>query len=636
MMSPLAVSQFLPADLTFDAVIFDEASQVSPNDAINCIYRGSALILSGDQKQLPPTSFFAASSGDDDEEWSEESEDPGEFQSILDLAKASGAFRSLTLRWHYRSRHEALIAFSNSAFYKGQLVTFPSRQSDGPDVGVELFHVDGTYRRGTSRDNPIEAGKVAERVIHHFDTRPGLSLGVVTFSEAQAAAIDNAMNKALQQRPDLERLLAKDDRLRGFFVKSLESVQGDERDVLIFSVGYGPDENDKITMNFGPLNKDGGWRRLNVAITRARYRNEIVSSIRPGDISESVASEGVRQLRHYLDYAQRGMPALALDTSAGGDAESPFEESVISTIRSWGYELVPQVGAAGFRIDIGICHPEHPGVYALGVECDGYQYHSSRVARDRDRLRERVLRGLGWNLHRIWGTAWYRDRVGEEYKLKVAIERAVAAPVNGLLTAPDEEGDRLIVETESASFDEYPAWATPYTVADVPPLPTWADVGDPSSAVGMVPAIWAVVAAEEPIHLNLLYQRLRDAWNIGRVGSRIRQNIDLALTRARTFRDGDFLTVTNPARITVRTPVEGCRRTVEQVFDRELALAVINQVRDGGGISQDQLSVRVATLYGWTRRGPDITTRLDRLIGQLLASGILSGDADNLTVPKPD
>ena len=177
--------------------------------------------------------------------------------------------------------------------------------------------MDGTYRRGSSRDNPEEAAAVAERVIHHYDTRPGLSLGVVTFSEAQADAIDIAVSRARQDRPDLDRFFTN-DRLRGFFVKSLESVQGDERDVLIFSIGYGPDENQKITMNFGPLNKQGGWRRLNVAITRARYRNEIVSSIRAGDIPESVTTEGLRHLRRYLDYAARGIPALALDTSGRG------------------------------------------------------------------------------------------------------------------------------------------------------------------------------------------------------------------------------------------------------------------------------------------------------------------------------
>ena len=635
MMSPLAVSQYVPADLRFDVVIFDEASQVSPGDAINCIYRGSALILAGDQKQLPPSNFFASTAADDEEEWSEDSDDTAEFESILDHAKASGAFRSLTLRWHYRSMHEALIAFSNTSFYKGRLVTFPSRHSDGPDVGVELFWVDGTYRRGSSRDNPEEAAAVAERVIHHYDTRPGLSLGVVTFSEAQADAIDIAVSRARQERPDLDRFFAS-DRLRGFFVKSLESVQGDERDVLIFSIGYGPDENKKMTMNFGPLNKQGGWRRLNVAITRARYRNEIVSSIRAGDISESVTTEGLRHLRRYLDYAARGIPALALDTKAGGDAESPFEESVISVIRSWGYELTPQVGTAGYRIDIGVHHPDQSGVYALGVECDGYQYHSSKVARDRDRLREKVLRGLGWNLHRIWGTAWYRDRNGEERKLRAAIEHAITAPVHGLLTDATEQGHgvRPAIQTEAATFDQAPVWATPYVTAEVARLPHWIDPSEPGSYTSMKEGIRTVVMTEAPVHIAVLHQRLRKAWDIGHVGARIRENIDAAIRVAGVIRDGEFLTLTSALFAVVRTPTDACRREVKHVHDHELTLALTNLVRDAGGISHDELTTRVARLYGWTRRGPDISTRLHTLIAGLVANSALTGNEHNLTVPS--
>ena len=635
MMSPLAVSQYLPADLRFDVVIFDEASQVSPGDAINCIYRGSALILAGDQKQLPPANFFAGNTADDEEEWSEDSDDTTEFESVLDLAKASGAYQSLTLRWHYRSRHEALIAFSNASFYEGRLITFPARHQEGPDVGVELFPVDGTYRRGTSRDNPEEAAVVAQRVIHHYDSRPALSLGVVTFSEAQADAVDLAVSRARQDRPDLDRFFTN-DRLKGFFVKSLESVQGDERDVMIFSIGYGPDENQKITMNFGPLNKQGGWRRLNVAITRARYRNEIVTSIRASDITESVTTEGLRHLRRYLDYAARGMPALALGTSAGGDAESPFEESVINVIRSWGYELTPQVGTAGYRIDIGVRHPDHPGVYALGVECDGYQYHSSKVARDRDRLREQVLRGLGWNLHRIWGTAWYRDRNGEEHKLRAAIEHAATAPVHGLLTdlTQPPEGTRPVIRTEAAAFDQAPPWAAPYITAQVPRLPHWIDPSQPGSYTSMAGGIRDVVMTEAPVHIAVLQQRLRDAWDIGRIGARIRDNIDAAIRVAGVLRDGEFLTLTSAPLATVRTPTDACRREVEHVHDHELALALANLVRDAGGITHSELTTRIARLYGWTRRGPDIKTRLDRLIARLIANGTLTGSEHNLTVPS--
>ena len=408
MMSPLAVSQYLAPDMTFDVVIFDEASQISPGDAINCIYRGRALIAAGDQRQLPPTSFFSAADPDGSDEWVEE-EAAKDFESILDLAKGSGAFKSLTLRWHYRSRHENLIAFSNSAFYGGRLVTFPSADNTGPDVGVQLLLVDGVYLRGTSRTNPAEAAAVAQRVLHHFTTRPSLSLGVVTFSEAQAEAVEHALEEARADRPDLDRFFPSGDRLDGFFVKSLEAVQGDERDVMIFSIGYGRDEQGQLSMNFGPLNRSGGERRLNVAITRARCRNEVVSTIGAADIKASVTSSGLRHLRRYLDFAERGQAALALElTPTGGDTESPFEESVISAIRAWGYEVTPQVGVARCRIDIGVHHPDHPGVYVLGVECDGLMYHSSQAARDRDRLREQVLRGLDWRLHRIWGTAWYR------------------------------------------------------------------------------------------------------------------------------------------------------------------------------------------------------------------------------------
>jgi hypothetical protein len=631
MMSPLAVSQYLPDGLRFDVVIVDEASQVSPADAIGCIYRGDALILAGDQRQLPPAGF-PSGAGDGGDQGPEEPADP---ESVLDLAKGSGAYRSLALRCHYRSRHEALIAFSNAAFYERRLVTFPSRNSDGPNAGVELFWDEGTYRRGTSRDNPDEAARVAERVIHHYDTRPDLSLGVVAFSQAQADAIEAAVGRARQRRPDLDRFFT-DDRLRGFFVKDPDGVQGDERDVVILSIGYGPDENRQLMMNFGPLSRPGGWRRLNVAITRARYRTEIVSSIRAGDIPEPVTGEGLRHLRRYLDYAARGLPAL---TPAGrGDAESPFEESVINVIRSWGYTLTPRVGTSGYRIDIGIQYPSHPGVYALGVECDGHQYHSAQTARDRDRLREKVLRDLGWNLHRIWGTSWYRDRKGEERRLQAAIEHAMAAPVHGVLGGADVPAGpaRPVVQSEAASFGDVPGWATPYVTAAVPALPHWADPADPGSQFTMTDGIRAVVATEAPVHLGVVYERLRTAWHIGRIGTRIRDNIDAAVRLADVIPEGEFLTLADAPRPAVRTPVPACKRTVGQVHDDELALALVSFVRDAGGISRSELTDRIARLYGWAGRAPDITSRMGELISRLRRSGVLAGDEQAVTAPARD
>ncbi|WP_433384009.1 DUF4011 domain-containing protein [Actinoplanes sp. CA-142083] len=418
LMSPLAVSQYLPADIGFDVVIFDEASQVTPANAINCIYRGATLIAAGDDKQLPPTSFF--------ETVADGGTDVSDFQSILELAKACGTFPSLGLAWHYRSRHESLIAFANQAFYQGRLITFPAA-ADRPDTGVHLIEAGGVYRRGSTRDNPVEAGIVAERVIASLTTRPDLSLGVVTFSVAQAEAIEYALSEAVAHHPGLDRLL-DGDRLHGFFVKSLEAVQGDERDIMIFSIGYGHDEHGRISANFGALSRPNGWRRLNVAITRARQRVEIVSSIRSHDIPES-GNESVRHLAAYLSYCESGGTAgLPARTTLG-----PLEESVRATLESWGYEVRTRVGSGGYRIDLGIWQG---GAYLLGIECDGAMYRDCPVARDRDRLRAAVLRDLGWNLYRVWGAAWYRDRAEEEARLRAAIEQA-ALPGRGPARRPD-------------------------------------------------------------------------------------------------------------------------------------------------------------------------------------------------------
>ncbi|MEU8021021.1 DUF3320 domain-containing protein [Micromonospora haikouensis] len=626
MMSPLAVSQYLPPDLTFDVVIFDEASQVTPGDAINCIYRGRALITAGDDRQLPPTSFFARA----DEDTDDDETDIADFQSILELAKACGAFQNLGLRWHYRSRHEALIAFSNRAFYEGKLVTFPGAHSEDPDHGVELIPVAGVYGRGGSRDNPIEAEKVVERILHHYATRPGLSLGVVTFSVAQADAIQSALDRAVGARPELEHHFST-DRLHGFFVKSLESVQGDERDTIIFSIGYGPDANGKVSTNFGALSRPKGWRRLNVAITRARQRVEIVTSIRAADIPLS-ENENVRYLAGYLDFAERGPAALALDLGPSGrGTDSPFEDSVIDVIRSWGYQVEPQVGAAGYRVDIGVRHPLYPGVFALGVECDGAMYHSAPAARDRDRLREQVLRGLGWNLHRIWGTAWYRNRRQEEGRLHAAISAAINAPIRGRLTHLEYEVERPVVET-TEFIDAVPDWTEPYQKAEVNRLPYWVDPSDPSSRYDMQQSVEVIAAVEGPLHVDVLRQRLRDAWGIGRFGSRMRANLDAAIKLAHVTRTGDFVDVPGRVVTAVRLPTDEVQRKVEQVADDEMKLAVVRLLESGGTVAREELLTVIARMYGWGRLGAEITGRLRALIGRMVADGTVTDDPAGLSL----
>lgn len=621
MMSPLAVSQYLPPDMNFDVIIFDEASQVTPGDAINCIYRGKEMILAGDDKQLPPTSFFERVV---DDEGNEET-DVTDFQSILELAKGAGAFLNLGLRWHYRSRHEDLIAFSNYKFYDGKLVTYPSAHSEGDEVGVAFYPTNGVYRRGAGADNPIEAAEVAERVIEHYTTRPDLTLGVVTFSVAQADAVTAALDKIREERPDLERHFDRTDRLKSFFIRSLESVQGDERDVIIFSIGYGPDEAGKVSTGFGVLNKPKGWRRLNVGITRARQRVEVVASMRAGDIPPST-NENVEYLRAYLDYADRGPRTLAIAyESTGKDPESPFEESVLSTLRSWGHIVEPQVGAAGFRIDLGVRHPAHPGMFAIGVECDGYQYHSAPAARDRDRLRDQILRGLGWQLHRIWGTAWYRNRDQEENRLRTAVEEAIATPASGRV-GPSAALERPAIRTMELDTDEQPSWTSEYTVASRVHLPRWVNPIDRANYLHLRDPIAYLVRVEGPVHIEVVYERVRGWWDVGRVSQKFRDTIDLAVKAAPINRDGSFLDFPGRGADRVRVPSNGVIRKAEHVHRSELALAAELLLRDIGAESRDELVRGVARVFGWGRVGASIEQAVSVALGDLLSQGRVVDD----------
>lgn len=626
MMSPLAVSQYLPNDLVFDVVIFDEASQVTPGDAVNCIYRGKSLILAGDDKQLPPTSFFERQTDDEDDDT-----DVQDFQSVLELSKACGAFNNLGLRWHYRSRHEDLIAFSNYKFYDGKLVTYPSSHTEGDNVGVAYFNANGTYQRGGGAYNPVEAAAVADRVIEHFTNRPELTLGVVTFSVAQADAVQAAVDKARESRRDLDRFFDGNDRLDGFFIRSLESVQGDERDVIIFSVGYGPDEAGRVSSNFGVLNKDRGWRRLNVGITRARQRVEVVASMRAGDIPPST-NENVEYFRAYLDYAEKGTQVLAVPYSSTGlDPDSPFEESVINVIRGWGYTIEPQVGAAGFRVDIGVRHPAHPGMFAIGIECDGFQYHSAPAARDRDRLRDQILTGLGWRLHRIWGTAWYRDRANAETELRAAIEAAIAAPLDNR-TKKTPAVERGIVETVTVDTDVTPTWTTEYKRGLRKPLAGWVNPGEPGNHLHMVDAITYLAEAEGPIHISVMDERLRDWWDIGRIGPNIRRNIDLALQQAKVVRDGDFIDIPDRTVHQVRVPANGVNRKAEHVHIEELALAAGLLINDVGAAARSEVVLHVARLFDWTRTGHHVDRYINAAIDRLITDGEVIENNSTLTL----
>jgi very-short-patch-repair endonuclease len=419
MMSPLAVSTFLDSpDLRFDLVIFDEASPVRPHDAICAVYRGRQLMVAGDQKQLPPTSFFDRTTGGD-EDSDEEAEGIGtlaDFESILDVCCTLGLPRP-GLRWHYRSRREGLIAFSNHHIYGNELVTFPSIHDVAGNSAIDFdFVSDGRWKAGASGGfTAIEARRTAELVLEHFCNHPDKSLGVIAFSRRQQQRILDELERLRQADPVLEKFF-HEDREEPFFVKNLENVQGDERDIIFLGIGYGPHDTGRpVGLQFGPLNRQGGERRLNVAVTRARERMTVVSSMRAHDIDLSKTNKvGVTLLRAYLDYAERGIEALRgtiTDVNERG-FDSPFEQEVYGELTRRGLTLHSQVGCSRFHIDLAVVDPSKPGRYLLGIECDGATYHSSATARDRDRLRQDVLEGLDWRICRVWSTDWLRDCEG--------------------------------------------------------------------------------------------------------------------------------------------------------------------------------------------------------------------------------
>lgn len=629
MMSPLTVSQFLPPSMAFDLVIFDEASQVRPSDAVNCIYRGRQLVIAGDQRQLPPTPFFDRLGTDLDDEWDEEQLE--EYESVLDVAKGAGTLKAISLRWHYRSQHEDLITYSNYSFYEGRLVTFPCSAPAGPDLGVELFNVRGVYRRGGARDNPIEASAVVDRVLDHLGRRPDLTIGVVAFSEAQASTIEREIERRSTDHPEL-RVMLEGDRLSGGFVKNLETVQGDERDIIVFSIGYGPDEMGRVTMQFGPLTKAGGQRRLNVAITRARRRVDIVSSIRYVDFPSDIGSEGVRHLRRYLEFAERTenrMGALVGDLGDGNrDVESPFEEEVMRAVRSWGYQVTPQVGCAHYRIDLGVRHPTEER-YILGIECDGAMYHSSRVARDRDRLRQEVLARLGWaQLHRIWGLSWYRNRGAEEQRLQEAIEKALR-PTKA--RAPQLAPTEVAVDVDTIALSDIPDWVTEYRVAKLGRLRGSPEMHDGATQGDLQLLILKVVEAEGPVAKEVVLRRVRDCFGAERAGKRARLAFDAAVRSLRrrgllVTHERDFLQEPDKDEFPVRRgrkDISDTMRAVDEVPPGELQNAILQLVRDVHPISEDELSTRVAAIFGWARRGPDIAETLKKTVRALVVKKLL-------------
>ena len=635
MMSPLSIAQYLDPysvkNLRFDYVIFDEASQVKPEDALGALLRAKYAVIMGDTRQLPPTTFF-------DILIDVESDDYdlavlADMESILHLCKRS--FPSKMLRWHYRSRHESLIAVSNQEFYDNHLLIYPSPSQDSEELGLKLVHLpDTVYDRGKTATNRAEAKEVINAVFEHYQKYgDSKSLGVGTFNVRQQQALLEELELQLKLNPRIEKYF-NPHLEEHFFIKNLETIQGDERDVIMVSVGYGFDSEGRLSHNFGPVNQDGGERRLNVLLTRAREKCVIFSNFRGQDLHlSSNAPFGLRAFKEFLEYAEKKtlrMSDLVQDTS-----DAAFEDAVYEFLSRQGYQIHRQVGCAGFRVDLAIVDTEYPGRYLLGIAFDGPMYQTSRVARDRDRLRQQILEGLGWRFHRIWATDWYRNRsevqknllatieglMGEERNEEEIIPPVVEDDVEEIQQLEEEireaaEENVSEIEVEEKSLDEIPE----YKVCEDPGVEVLGDLH--SQPVGDVAhAVMNVVEGEGPIHYDELVRRVRTFWGLSRAGRRVqsvmKEAIHLGILDGQIIRKGDFLYYKD-APIVVRRRTGTPPAKMDIISEEEIAGGVRIVLESQYATEMDELVREVSRLFGGkVARGPAIT-RIKGVINDLI------------------
>jgi very-short-patch-repair endonuclease len=603
MMSPMSIANFFaPGSIEFDLVIFDEASQVRPVEALGAIARAKQLVVVGDSKQLPPTSFFDKMNTDIEDE----DNVTADLQSILGMCDAQGAPQRM-LRWHYRSRHESLISLSNKEFYENKLVIFPSPGSR-TKMGLVFHYLENAvYDRGKTRTNPLEAEAVADAVIHHALNNPKQSLGVVAFSTAQMQCIQNTLEGRRRKSPEVENFF-RSHAHEPFFVKNLENVQGDERDVIFISIGYGKTEEGKIPMSFGPLNNEGGERRLNVLITRAKLRCEVFTNITSEDIKPTESTRfGIRALKSFLYFAQHGRFDELEETIV--TQKRPFEDEVAGQLTAKGYTVRKKVGSEGFYIDMAIVDAKNPGRYIIGIECDGEAYASAKSARDRDRLRQQVMETMGWKIFRIWSTDWFRNPKHELERLVTAIEKARELTEHDDIDAEGMEAEIITVNREQGG--EIKTALPPYILTTLP-AEVAAQEMHLHSFAKLAGWITAVVNTEGPVHFDEMARRMADAAGVSKVGSRIRYTITQAAQYAKETRtikaNGDFLwpaDMETPV-LRDRSALSSTSKKLQYIAPEEIDLAIQKVVEEAIGIHPEAAVPFIAKLLGFSRVTEDL------------------------------
>ena len=644
LMSPLAIAQFIDKNsLQFDLVIFDEASQIKPVESFGAILRAKQMVVVGDKKQLPPTSFFDMAEDESQEDNLEF--ETSDVESILALAEAKNVSQTM-LKWHYRSKHQSLIAVSNREFYDSRLIIFPSPIAKNDTRGLHHYHTKNTYYapgKGGSV-NLKEAQLIIQEVIHHAIVNPDKTLGVVAFSQSQARLIEDHLEQELRINPNprVEKYLFSDHPDERFFVKNLENVQGDERDFIFISVGYGHQESGKFSYNFGPVNKTGGERRLNVLFSRSKLKCVVFSNFKGSEIDTTkVNSYGVRVLKTFLNYADSREFQLAEVTN--GHTDSVFESQVSDFLIKNGIDIANQVKSQGFKIDIAVKHPKEKGRFILAIECDGATYHSSRIARDRDKSRQLILEMMGWKFYRIWSTDWFRNNQIESQRL--------LDYVRNLIEDEAKDNDSTEIQNQPNSLNESVENSTStgsesnpieenqskVTIEYQKDLSSDDEIGSYETFVGEVilhqelheywrldELLHQIIQQEQPIHYELLLTRVRKLTNIKRAGQRIRRHYDYMLSILKKnhqlksnnsffYFEDKFETPSKNGLIRKRSDLPRDESPFEFISKHEIQNAIMLYLdKSYGAVQFEELSSGVSRIFGFSR----VTNQISDLISK--------------------
>jgi len=619
LMSPISVAQYFDVNEEhFDIVIFDEASQLPTSEAVSALARAKQAIIVGDPKQMPPTSFFASQKVD------EENFELEDLESILDDCLALSIPSNYLLR-HYRSKHESLISFSNAHFYDNKLLTFPSPDDLNRKVTFEF--IDGFYDKGKTRTNKNEAEAIIEYIRIHLENKNKKSIGVVTFSQTQQSLIEDLLQKLFQENPHLEEFTINSE--EPIFIKNLENVQGDERDIILFSIGYGPDEDGKVSMNFGPLNRDGGWRRLNVAVTRARYEMKVFSSLKGDQIDMNrTSSEGVLGLKNFLNFSEKGL--VYHNSNSTVNQQKLMVNSIAKHLEESGLKIKTNIGTSEYKIDIGVINPENESEYLMAILLDSENYFNINTTNDRELLVPNVLKGLGWNVFRIWTLGWIKNKEKIVEKIQAEIEK--------IKTEVKEKKEEIIelktsekVYLSEVSETEKPSKMIPYVAAELIP-----EINANSESIYLfenksvlLNQIKTIIDTESPISQNALFRKILKLWNTSRAGGKMNTYLLETLNSipnvqtTESYQKFYWSENLQPQNLDFYRDNSVEKRLIDEIVPEEISVAIMELMHSSLSLNKDELIRAICKTFGFAKVGSQIDSVVNFSVEELVGKGLL-------------